>query len=70
MVKLVDQGLLGVDELVDDFHKWRDLRGTRFVDLLKDLAIPEAFFVAVDDLVVPNTDACVTVLEELVGVVL
>jgi hypothetical protein len=69
MVKLVDQGLLGVDELVDDLHKWRDLRGARLIDLLKDLAVPEAFLIAVDDLVVLCTGAGVAVLEELVGVV-
>jgi hypothetical protein len=40
------------------------------VDLLKDLAIPEAFLIVVDNMVVPNTDASVAVLEELVGVVL
>jgi hypothetical protein len=40
------------------------------VDLLKDLAIPEAFLIVVDNMVVPNTDAGVAVLEELVGVVL
>jgi hypothetical protein len=39
------------------------------MDLLKDLAEPEAFLVAVDDLVVPNTNASVAVLEEPVGVV-
>jgi hypothetical protein len=69
MVKLVDQGLLGVDELVDDLHKWRDLRGARLVDLLKHLAVPEASIVAVDDLVDPSTDARVAVLEEPVGIV-
>jgi hypothetical protein len=69
VVKLLDQGFLGVDELVDDLHKWRDLRGARLVDLLKDLAVPETFLLAVDDLVVPNADTGVTVLEEPVGVV-
>jgi hypothetical protein len=39
------------------------------VDLLKDLAVPEAFLVAVDDLVVADTNASVEVLEEPVGVV-
>jgi sulfur carrier protein ThiS len=39
------------------------------VNLLKDLAVPETFLVAVDDLVIPNADASVTVLEEPVGVV-
>jgi hypothetical protein len=39
------------------------------VDLLKDLAVPETFLVAVDDLVVPDADASVAVLEEPVGVV-
>jgi hypothetical protein len=39
------------------------------VNLLKDLAVPETFLVAVDDLVIPNADAGVTVLEEPVGVV-
>jgi hypothetical protein len=37
--------------------------------LLKDLAVPETFLVAIDDLVVPDADAGVTVLEEPVGVV-
>jgi sulfur carrier protein ThiS len=69
MVKLVDQGFFRVNQLVDDLHERRDLRGTRLVDLLKDLAVPETFLVVVDDLVVPNADAGVTVLEELVGVV-
>jgi hypothetical protein len=39
------------------------------VDLLKDLAVPETFLVAVDDLVIFDADASVAVLEELVGVV-
>jgi hypothetical protein len=39
------------------------------MDLLKDLAVPETFLVAFDDLVVPDVDAGVTVLEELVDVV-
>jgi hypothetical protein len=69
MVKLVEQGFFCVDELVNDLHRWRDLRGARLVDLLKDLAVPETFLVAVDDLVVWNANACVTVLEESVGVV-
>jgi sulfur carrier protein ThiS len=69
VVKLVDQGFLCVDQLVDDLHEWCDLRGTRLVDLLKDLAVPETFLVAVDDLVVPNANIGVTVLEEPVGVV-
>jgi hypothetical protein len=67
MVKLVDEGLLVVDELVDDLHKWRDHRGARLVYLLKDLAVPKAFLVAIDDPVVPNVDAGVAVLEEPVG---
>jgi sulfur carrier protein ThiS len=62
--------LTNVDELVDDLHKWRDLRGARLMDLLKELAVPETFLVAVDNLVVSNADAGVTVLEEPVGVVL
>jgi sulfur carrier protein ThiS len=69
VVKLVEQGFFCVDELVNDLHKWRDLRGARLMDLLKDLAVPETFLVAVDDLVIPNANACVTVLEESVGVV-
>jgi hypothetical protein len=40
------------------------------VDLLKDLAVPETFLVVVDDLVVSNADAGVTILEEPIGVVL
>jgi hypothetical protein len=39
------------------------------VDLLKDLAVPEAFLVAVDDLVVSDANASVAVLEETVDVV-
>jgi hypothetical protein len=70
VVKLVDQGLFRVDQLVDDLHERRDRRGAGLVDLLKDLAVLETFFVAVDDLVVPNADAGVAVLEEPVGVVL
>jgi hypothetical protein len=69
VVKLVDQGFFCVDELGDDFHKWRNLHGARFVDLLKDLTVPETFLVAVDDLIVSNADAGVIVLEELVGVI-
>jgi sulfur carrier protein ThiS len=69
VVKLVDQGFLGVDEFVDDLHEWCDLRGTRLVDLLKDLAVPETFLVAIDNLVVPDADASVAVLEEPVGLV-
>jgi hypothetical protein len=40
------------------------------VDLLKDFAVPETFLVAVDDLVIPDADASVAVLEEPVGAVL
>jgi hypothetical protein len=39
------------------------------VNLLKDLAVPETFLLAVDDLVVPNAYADLAVLEEPVGVV-
>jgi hypothetical protein len=39
------------------------------MNLLEDLAVPETFLVAIDNLVVPNTDASVAVLEEPVGVV-
>jgi hypothetical protein len=39
------------------------------MNLLKDLTVPEAILVAVDDLVVPNVDTGVAVLEEPVGVV-
>jgi hypothetical protein len=63
MVKLVDQGLLSVNELADDIHKWRNLRGARLVDHLKDLTDPDAFLVAVVDLVVPIADVGVAVLE-------
>jgi hypothetical protein len=69
MVKLVDQGFLGVNKFVDDLHEWCDFCGATLVDLLKDLAVLETFLVAVDDLVVPNA-ASVAVLEEPVGVVL
>jgi hypothetical protein len=69
VVKLVDQGFLGVDEFVNDLHKWRDLRGARFVDLLQNLAVPKTFLVAIDDLVIPDAYASVAVLEEPVGVV-
>jgi hypothetical protein len=69
LVKLVDQCFLGVDELVDVLHEWRDLRGARLVDLLKDLAVPDTFLIAIDDLVISDTDAGVAVLEKTVGVV-
>jgi hypothetical protein len=39
------------------------------VNLLEDLVVPETSLVAVDDLVVPDADTGVAVLEELVGVV-
>jgi hypothetical protein len=39
------------------------------VDLLGDLAIIDALLVAVHDLVIPNANTGVAVLEELVGVV-
>jgi hypothetical protein len=39
------------------------------VDLLKDLAVPETFLVAVDDLVIANIDTGAAVFEEPVGVV-
>jgi hypothetical protein len=68
-VKLVDQRLFGVDELVYNLHERRDYYGTRLADLLKDLAVPEAFLVAIDDLVVLDANAGVAVLEEPVGVV-
>jgi hypothetical protein len=69
MVKLVDQGLLRVDQLVDDLHERHDRHGIGLVNLLEDLVVPETFLVAVDDLVVPDADTGVAVLEELVGVV-
>jgi hypothetical protein len=69
MVKLVDQGLLCVDQLVDDLHERRDRRGVVLVNLLEDLTVPETFLVAIDDLVIPNADTGVAVLEESVGVV-
>jgi hypothetical protein len=31
MVKLVDQGFLCVDQLVDDLHEWRDLCGVGLI---------------------------------------
>jgi hypothetical protein len=64
VVKLVEKGLLRVDQLVDDLHLRCDCRGTGLVDLRKDLAVPETFLVAVDDLVVPKADTGVVVLEE------
>jgi hypothetical protein len=69
MVKLVDQGLLRVDQLVDDLHERHDRHSVGLVNLLEDLVVPETFLVAVDDLVVPDADTGVAVLEELVGVV-
>jgi hypothetical protein len=42
-VKLVDQRLFGVDELIYDIHERHDSGGARLVDLLKDLAIPQPF---------------------------
>jgi hypothetical protein len=51
-VNQVVQGTLhSVAELVDDLHEGRDGGGPALVDLLKDLAIPAAFFVAIDNLV-------------------
>jgi hypothetical protein len=64
VVKLVNQGLLCVDQLVDDHHEWRDHRGAGLVKLLEDLAVPETFLVSINDLVVPDTDTDVAVLEE------
>jgi hypothetical protein len=61
VVKLVDQSFLCVDQLVDDLHEQRDLRGAGLVNLLKDLAVPETFLIAVNDLVIPNADAGVAV---------
>jgi hypothetical protein len=69
IAKLVDQGLLHVDQLVDDLHERRDRCGAGLVNLLEDLVVPETFLVAVDDLVVPDADTGVAVLEEPVGVV-
>jgi hypothetical protein len=49
------------------------MSGTTFVAseswILSDLVVPETFLVAVDDMVVPYTDASVAVLEEPIGVV-
>jgi hypothetical protein len=39
------------------------------VNLLEDLAVPKSFLVAINDLVVPDADIGVAVLEEPVGVV-
>jgi hypothetical protein len=39
------------------------------VDLLKDLAILDTLLVAVDDLVIPDTNIDVAVIEEPVGIV-
>jgi hypothetical protein len=39
------------------------------VDLLKDLAVPDAFLVPVHNLIFPDANAIVAVLKELVGVV-
>jgi hypothetical protein len=69
MVKLVDQGFFRVEPLVDDLHEWRGRRGAERMDLLKDLAVPETFLLVVDDLVTPNADTGVVVLEEPIGVV-
>jgi hypothetical protein len=69
VVKLVDQGLLCVDQLVDDLRVQRDRRGAGLMNLLENLAVSETFILAVDDLVVSNADTGVAVLEEPVGVV-
>jgi hypothetical protein len=69
VVKLVDQGLLCVDQLVDDLREQRDRRDAGLMNLLKNLAVSETFILAVDDLVVSNADTGVAVLEEPVGVV-
>jgi hypothetical protein len=66
---LVDPGFLSIDEFVDDLHEWCDLRGARLVVLLKDLAVPETFLGDIDDLVIPDVDVSVVVLEEPVGIV-
>jgi hypothetical protein len=39
------------------------------MDLLEDLAVPDAFLLAVHDLVIPDANASVAVLREPVGVV-
>jgi hypothetical protein len=61
---LVVDPLEAVGRWADDFHERRDLHGVRLVNLLKDLVVPETFLVAVDHLVIPNTNAGVAVLEE------
>jgi sulfur carrier protein ThiS len=63
MVKLVNQGFFHIDQLIDDLHERCDRRGAGLMDLLKDLVVPETFLVAINDLVVPNADAGVAVLE-------
>jgi hypothetical protein len=67
-VELVDKCLVGVDEFVHDLQECRNCGGARLVNLLKDLVIIDALLVIIDDLVIPDTDADVVVLEELVGV--
>jgi hypothetical protein len=67
---LVDHRLIGVDELVDDPHEGRDGGGSILVNLFKDLAIPNALIVPLDDLVVFDTSAGFPVLEEPVGVIM
>jgi hypothetical protein len=67
VVKLVDQGLLRVDQLIDDLHERCNRRGVGLVNLLEDLAVVETLLVAIDDLVVANADTGVAVLEEPVG---
>jgi hypothetical protein len=68
-IELVHHHLVGVDEFVDDLNEGGDGGSTRLVDLLKDLAILDAFLVALDDLVISDANACVAILEEFFGVV-
>jgi hypothetical protein len=69
VVKLVDQGLLCVDKLVDDLRELRDRRGAGLMNLFENLAVSKTFIFAVDNLVVSNADTGLAVLEEPVGVV-
>jgi hypothetical protein len=69
VVKLVDQGLLCVDKLVDDLRELRDRRGAGLMNLFENLAVSKTFIFVVDNLVVSNADTGLAVLEEPVGVV-
>ena len=66
--KLVHKRVLRVDQLVDDLHEGGNRSSTGLVDLFEDLGVLDAFLEALDDLIIPDADAGVSVREEPVGV--